>query len=316
MPKFSVIIATYNRANYIAATLESLKAQEFRDFEVIVVDDGSTDNTLELLKPHSAWLKIFREQNRGPGKARNLAVSQATGEYLAFLDSDDIWFPWTLSTFAEVTEQHGNPDLIAAKLRVFFEDKELAVVKREPLRVESFPDYYASSHKRYFVGACMMVVRREKFENLGGFSERRMYAEDCDLALRFGVVKGFVQIIAPVTFGYRQHANNASKDWGMINKGTVNLVQQERAGNYPGGLARKCERLRLITLHTRPFSVACLENGYQKFGWMLYWATAGWHVRISRWKYLFGFPVLSLFCLLRSRRFQTTPSRQKSSRFP
>src|SRR5438045_1060854 len=125
MPKFSVIIATYNRAEYITATLESLKTQEFKDFEVIVVDDGSTDNTLELLKSQGSWLTIFQEQNSGPGRARNVAVDHATGEYLAFLDSDDIWFPWTLSTFAEVIEQHGSPDLIAAKLRLFSENKEL-----------------------------------------------------------------------------------------------------------------------------------------------------------------------------------------------
>ena len=299
MSKFSVITATYNRAKFITATLESLKAQEFKDFEVIVVDDGSTDNTLELLKPHSSWLKVFQEQNAGPGRARNIAVSHATGEYLAFLDSDDIWFPWTLSTFAQVIEQQGRPVLVAAKLKLFWHDEELAAVKREPLRVEAFPDYYASSHKRYFVGACMMVVQRDAFQKVGGFTERRIYAEDCDLALRFGLANGFVQIIAPVTFGYRQHATNACKDWVMINKGTRNLVEQESAGKYPGGPARKRNRLRLITLHTRPFSVACLENGHQDLGWKLYWATAGWHLRIFRWKYLFGFPVFALFCVMR-----------------
>jgi glycosyltransferase involved in cell wall biosynthesis len=305
MSKFSVITATYNRAKFITATLESLKAQEFKDFEVIVVDDGSTDNTLELLKPHGSWLKVFQEQNAGPGRARNVAVGHATGEYLAFLDSDDIWFPWTLATFAEVIDQHDNPDLIAAKLRLFSENKELAIVKPEPLRVEAFPDYYASSRRGYFVGACMMVVRRDVFQKVGGFTERRIYAEDCDLALRFGLANGFVQIIAPVTFGYRQHASNACKDWGLINKGTMNLVAQERAGNYPGGPIRKRDRLHLITLHTRPFSVACLENGYQRLGWKLYWTTAGWNLRILRWKYLFGFPVLALFCVLRLWRFRS-----------
>jgi glycosyltransferase involved in cell wall biosynthesis/predicted SAM-dependent methyltransferase len=296
MPKFSVIIATYNRAKYITATLESLKAQEFKDFEAIVVDDGSTDNTLELLKPHRSWLKVFQEQNGGPGRARNVGIGHATGEYIAFLDSDDIWFPWTLSTFADVAEQHSNPDLIATRLKLFWRDRELAMVEREPLRVEAFPDYYASSHKRYFVGAGMMVVRRGVFHNAGGFTERRIYAEDADLALRFGVVDRFAQILSPVTLGYRQHETNACKNWNMIAKGTMNLVAKERAGKYPGGSARKCDRLRLVTLHTRPFSVAYLKNGHQKRGWVLYWATASWHVRIFRWKYLFGFPVVSLLC--------------------
>ena len=313
MPKFSVIIATYNRAEYITATLESLKAQEFKDFETVVVDDGSTDNTLELLKRHSSWFRFFEEQNRGPGRARNVAVSHATGEYLAFLDSDDIWFPWTLSTFAEVIKRHSNPTLVAAKLRLFWHDEELAAVRCEPLRVEAFRDYYASSHKRYFVGACMMVVRRDAFQKVGGFSERRMYAEDCDLALRFGLVDGFVQIIAPATFGYRQHATNASKDWAMINTGEMNLIAQERAGKYPGGPARKRERVRLVTLHTRPFSIACLKNNHQQLGWRLYWATIGWHLRIFRWKYLFGFPAVALLCVLRPWRFQPDPGRKMTN---
>jgi glycosyltransferase involved in cell wall biosynthesis len=301
MPKFSVIIATYNRAKYITATLESLRAQEFKDFEAIVVDDGSTDNTPELLKPHRSWLKVFQEQNGGPGRARNVAVGHATGEYIAFLDSDDIWFPWTLSTFADVVEQHSNPDLIAAKLKLFWKDEELAMVEHEPLRVEAFPDYYGSSYKRYFVGAGMMVVRRDAFQKAGGFTEQRIYAEDCDLALRFGLADGFVQIMSPMTFGHRRHANNASKDWSMMVKGTMNLVTQERTGKYPGGAARRRDRLRLVTLHTRPFSVACVKHGYHRCGWALYWKTFSSHLRLLRWKYLCGFPLVAAWHALRGQ---------------
>jgi len=297
---FSVIIATYNRARYIRATLDSLQAQEFTDYETIVVDDGSTDETMSILQKHP-WIRVLRQNNKGPGAARNYGVSQASGEYIAFLDSDDIWFPWTLSTFAKAIEQYHNPALIAAKLKLFWNDQDLAVVKREPVCAEVFPDYYASSHKHYFVGSCMMVVQRELFYNTGGFTERRIYAEDADLAVRFGLVDRFVQILAPVTLGYRQHETNACKNWELLYQGELNLVQQERAGKYPGGDARRRDRLRLITLHTRPFSIACVEHGYPRHGWDLYWKTVCWHLQLVRWKYLCAFPLVAAWYTLRGQ---------------
>src|SRR6266478_4234046 len=132
MPLFSIIVPTYNRALYIRATLDSVRAQEFTDYEVIAVDDGSTDKTLSILR-ETPSVRVLQQDNKGPGAARNYGVSQASGVYIAFLDSDDLWFPWTLSMFAKAIEQYHNPALIAAKLKLFWDDQDLAVVKREPV---------------------------------------------------------------------------------------------------------------------------------------------------------------------------------------
>lgn len=299
MPLFSVVICSYNRAQFIVATLDSLRAQEFTDCEVILVDDGSTDNTLELVRQYPE-VKIFTQKNKGPGVARNVGVSKAAGRYIAFLDSDDLWFPWTLSTFAEAISKHGEPDLVSAQLELFWEDAELDKVKREPLTTAVFPDYYASSRNRFFVGACMMTIRKEVFEAAGGFTEKRIYAEDCDLALRFGLVNGFVQISKPVTLGYRQHQTNASRNHALIFAGIMNLVDSERAGVYPGGSVRELDRWRLVTLHVRPFAVECLAKaGVRWRGWSLYFKTLGWHLWMRRWKFVIGFPVLALWRLFR-----------------
>src|SRR5438876_11839154 len=110
---FSVIIATYNRARYIRATLDSLQAQEFTDYETIVVDDGSTVETMSILQRHR-WIRVLREDNKGPGAACNYGASQASGEYIAFLDCDDIWVTWTLLTFSKAIEKYHNPAVIAA----------------------------------------------------------------------------------------------------------------------------------------------------------------------------------------------------------
>lgn len=299
MPFFSVIIATYNRAPYIAATLNSVRAQQFKDYEVIVVDDGSTDDTLEVLRAYPE-VRVFAQQNKGPGAARNYGVTKSTARYIAFLDSDDVWFPWTLSCCAEAIANHGELDLVSGKLVLFWESHELEAIRHQPLRAHVFEDYYASSRNHYFVGACMMVVKKTTFEAVGGFTEKHIYAEDCDLAMRFGSVSGFVQLLAPSTLGYRQHRSNATRDHGMIFKGTMNLIGSEREGLYPGGRARRTDRFRLITLHVRPVSFACLKDGEQARAWILYWETIAWHLRLIRWKYLLGFPAFALGYALRS----------------
>src|SRR4051794_5139151 len=107
--RFSVIIPTYNRLQLLKEALDSVWRQTFTDYEVIVVDDGSTDGTRDYLESLGDKLRFFVQPRRGPGAARNLAAQHANGEYLAFLDSDDLWFPWTLATFAEVISRHRFP---------------------------------------------------------------------------------------------------------------------------------------------------------------------------------------------------------------
>ncbi len=275
------------------ATLNSVFTQDFTDYEVIVVDDGSTDGTLELLRDYPN-IKLLRQMNQGPGVARNYGVKEASGSYIAFLDSDDLWFPWTLSTFLSVLEKHGMPDLIAARMIEFWQDSELDSSRPEALRVEEFKDYFESSKKGYFVGACMMILRKQAFQNVGGFTEKRVYAEDCDLAIRLGVANGFVQILAPVTLAYRQHGSNARRNLALIYKGIVNLIDSELEGKYPGGDFRADARTCLITLHVRPVCVECIHAGEQLRAWKLYFRTFFWHIKARRWKYILGFPLLAL----------------------
>src|SRR3712207_2443148 len=111
---FSVVIPVYNRAALVGATLDSVLGQEFEgEFEVVVVDDGSTDETPAVLARYGERVRVLRQENAGPGAARNLGIRTARGEYVAFLDSDDLWFPWTLSTYAEIIESCARPSFVA-----------------------------------------------------------------------------------------------------------------------------------------------------------------------------------------------------------
>src|SRR3546814_65596 len=111
MTFFSVVIPTYNRKKFIGTTLKSILAQQCTDYEIIVVDDGSTDGTRESLASYGSSVRILEQPNYGPGAARNLGLGEARGDYVAFLDSDDIWFPWTLETFATLITKHDSPSI-------------------------------------------------------------------------------------------------------------------------------------------------------------------------------------------------------------
>jgi hypothetical protein len=292
---FSVVIPSYNRKEVIAATLDSVLAANSDDIEVIVVDDGSTDGTLELLANYERYITILRQPNAGPGAARNLGAKHARGDYLAFLDSDDLWFPWTAETYATVVEETGRPAFIAGTPLIFTKEEDLANVMPEPMRYLQFADYLASGDEWRWFSASSFVVRRDVFDHAGGFKERRDVTEDVDLTLGLGTGARFIQIRSPATFAYREHQTSLKAN--LLNyqlSGLRYVIATEKAGSYPGGRERSLERRRIITRHARAVSVACLDSGHVRAGVNLYLSMFTWHLALARWKYLAGFPALAL----------------------
>jgi Glycosyl transferase family 2 len=291
---FSVVIPTYNRLPLLKEALESLWRQTFTDYEVIVVDDGSTDGTADFARSLGERITFVEQTNRGPGAARNLAVEHAKGDYLAFLDSDDLWFPWTLTVFARAIEQHGRrPSLLAARVFQFTNDRELNIVKEKPARASWFSDYFASSKRHFYIGAAMMVVQRESMLQAGGFPEHRFNAEDHDLVMRLGTAPGFVQVLSPFTLAYRRHVARATGNLKDTYAGSACLIENERQSKYPGGIRRAIERREILSLHIRPVAIGCVRHGLWRQGWTLYRETLMWHLRQGRWRFLLGFPLIA-----------------------
>jgi glycosyltransferase involved in cell wall biosynthesis len=294
MLSFSVIVPTLNRADLLLGTLESIFAQWFRDFEIIVVDDGSTDGTIECLKALGSAINVLQQSNRGAGAARNLGARQAQGKYLAFLDSDDLWFPSTLSIYEQVIRQYNQPSFLVGKPRVFSDRIDLDKVVLGPTRSRWFADYFASGDEWRWWGASSFIIRRDAFEAVGGFTEEEwVNDEDTDLTLRMGVASGFVQITAPATFAYREHAAMVSKHHDRLLAGTWARIRAERHGLYPGGRARAAERRRILTRHIRPVTIGCLRQGLRWEAWHLYASTFAWNAALGRMKYLAGFPLIA-----------------------
>jgi len=291
MTLFSVIIPVFNRANLISQTLGSVLAQKTDDYEVIVVDDGSTDGTIEVLNQYSEVVTILRQTNKGPGAARNLGIMHARGQYIAFLDSDDLWFPWTLSIFKSAIEEFDTPAFIAGTEHHFRDEAELNKIQATPPIFEFFEDYYTTAHRSFWIGTCAVAIKADFLYQAGAFSNRSFNAEDSDLWLKLGVAPGFVYIHSPTIFGYRQHSNSAVSNQEKTYRGICYLIQQEKTGAYPGNKPRYKERRILVTSHVRSTSFGCLKQGHFKQGWRLYQETLLWHLQLGRLKYIIGFPI-------------------------
>jgi GT2 family glycosyltransferase len=291
---FSVVIPSFNRVALLGRALDSVFAQHFTDFEIIIIDDGSTDATRDYLHSLGSRIKVFHQSNRGPGSARNLGARHATGKYLAFLDSDDLWFPWTLEVYRDVSHRYREPAFLAGNPCIFSDKDELRKAVPSAARAKQFVDYFASGDQWRWWGASSFVIRRDAFAAVGGFADVWINGEDADLALRLGEAPGFVQITAPVTFAYREHAASATNDLGRTLAGARWKVRAERAGHYPGGRARATERRRILTRHTRPITLWCLRQGLRREAWGLYVSTFAWNLSLGRAKYIAAFPFLAV----------------------
>lgn len=183
-PVISVVIPAYNAAVFIGKTLDSVHAQTYSSYEIVLVDDGSIDETSELVKswadahPGTA-VRLLRQDNKGIGAARNTGVREARGEYVAFLDADDLWMPRKLEAVAR---------RLTVAVDLICHDEWLKGIGRKPRRLTHGP--YTTYRDLLFKGNPLSpsatVVRRKKLVEVGGFSEDLRFnsAEDYDLWLR------------------------------------------------------------------------------------------------------------------------------------
>lgn len=295
-PFFSVVIPTYNRLNHLGEAVRSVQNQSYSKYEIIVVDDGSVDGTREWLAKQKD-ITAIHQPNRGPGAARNQGIARSRGEYIAFLDSDDVWPPWTLEVFLEALETNHHPSLLSGCYKEVRDAREIFGESKSELAALSFEDYLASSHYPYSVGSGNCVVKRSALFSKD-FLEDRLNGEDHDLIIRLGCEPGFVQILSPVTLGWRRHAVSETADYWRSALGAARLVRREKQGLYPGGQSRATERRRIIARHVRPTVLHCLDKSSLKQALALYGATLLWNSNLGNWKFVVVVPILLLKTLI------------------
>jgi len=418
MPFFSVIIPAYNRLSYLLEALDSVWLQSFTDYEVIVVDDGSTDGTeeaiLEMLKceklkaetlkedgttndtnhtnflttddadgrgwgngkaesgnaepvpagaggedcfmqpegqderdrtsqklkgsigeeavlrpgsragaafsnpttselardsesasptssavgPASALdagpssldcprIRVLRQENAGPGAARNAGAALAQGEYLAFLDSDDVWLPWTLEVYRQAIDFGNGASFVSGRGCALGQETAFSGTAKF-LKFGCMLE--ACTGTILPVGGTPSVaVKRLSFGKVGGFPPGRINGEDMDLWLRLGMEPGFVTIEDAVVFQQRYHSANVSLNMEAAVAGVKFLFAQESAGRLPGGTLFEKPRKRILAATARTTSLDCLRVSECRKALELFKLAFSEQLYQGRWKYLLAF---------------------------
>lgn len=210
-PLISIVIPAYNAEKYIAATLDSVRAQTFRDYEVIVVDDGSTDRSFEIAGCFDGVFRI-RQNNRGAATARNVGIGAARGEYIAFLDADDLWMPAKLERQVSYLEENPQTAWIYCDAYVFNSASGRTRCRiGERMRLHK-GEILRELLLRCFIPSATPVVRRTALLEAGLFDERREHriGEDWSLWLRLAERHDIALIDEPLAW-IRIHEENTSR---------------------------------------------------------------------------------------------------------
>jgi glycosyltransferase involved in cell wall biosynthesis len=241
-------------------------------------------------------IRVIRQENAGPGAARNLGASVARGEYLAFLDSDDLWFPWTLEIYREVIEIENRPGFVAGYPFIFERKEQVDATAKGYLETKRCADYLESGEERRWWGVSSFVVKKSLFDRVRGFASEFVNGEDADFVMKCGTEPGFVQVVCPFTFGYRKHEANITKAFEKNLAGARLQIRNEKNGVYPGGKSRARERWHILSRQIRPVAVAALRNRRIDAAWEIYKATFWWHLALGKWKFLLGLPLALVWC--------------------
>ncbi len=259
-PSVAVIIPTYNRTHLIERAVVSVLGQTFRDFDLVVVDDGSTDNIagLSLFKNGDPRLRYSRlPKNRGVSAARNAGVKATSAPWLAFLDSDDEWLPEKLEKQVRWTSEH--PDMHIVQTREIWIRHGKRV--NPPKTHEKFEgDLFAASLERCMITPSSVMLRRTLFQSMGGFNESLPACEDYDLWLRITCRYPVGLVDEYLLKRYGGHADQLSATVPVLDRFRIQSVIDLLAGNV---LSEEQKALARKNLLKRAHIVA---EGYKKHG--------------------------------------------------
>jgi glycosyltransferase involved in cell wall biosynthesis len=314
-PLISIIVPTFNRQDTIERCLESILLQTYRNYEVIIVDDGSSDRSLEAIlaylqlnnilplikdlrsinyvqieqiKPGNSlhdfpsafrcseaspnWF-ILTQNNSGPAIARNTGIHASHGDYISFLDSDDIWYNYTLANLARVIAENPEISFIAGSAIEHSLPPNQTCSNSSHvsnLQYTLYQNYYSSSSDSLWIGTPSVCIRRCDLLTAGLFDSHRYNAEDSHLWMKLGITGKFAYIHNPATFAYCRSYNSAVSDDISTFRGLMFILSYESMNKYPGCSKYQACRSRIIAMHIKPFCLALVKHHYSGLAARLY----------------------------------------------
>lgn len=214
IPAVSVVIASYNRAALIGATLESILGQKFSDFEIIVVDDGSTDETERVVHSYGPRVQYFYQENKGPSAARNLGVRHAQAEWISIQDSDDLSLPHHLDVLHGYVERHPQVGMVFANGEYLggpVHNRETIIPETKSRRLAGRPVRLEDIFDKSIVRLQAGLIAKKCYNEIGGHDESLRICMDLDLAFRLWACYPMAYL-DQVVFSYRRHGGNISAD--------------------------------------------------------------------------------------------------------
>ena len=228
MPKVSIVITSYNAERLIGETLDSILAQTYRDFEIVVVDGGSTDNTVEVVSCYPPPVRLIAGERLSKSAGRNVGIRAAQGEYIAFVDADDLWLPDKLQAQMDLFEEQPHLKWVYSDCYMFDGQTGANLCtwsNRSRLYAGNILELLFQNN---FIASSTPVFQREVFEEVGDFDEtlQRHQPEDADMWLR--VAAEFpVGLIARPLARFRRHPNSLTmrEDPQMALQGVISVLE-------------------------------------------------------------------------------------------
>lgn len=252
LPLVSIILPAYNCAAFLPHSIGSILAQTYNSYEIIVIDDGSTDNTKEVLEPFSQRIKYIQfEQNRGLPIARNAGIRSAQGKYIAFIDADDLWLPEKLQTDVGYFQQHPEVSMVFSK-HINIDDRGCELNGSTKKQLPSGNIFIQLFYEQNFIISSSVVVRKEVFETTGLFDEQLVNCQDWDMWLRIAFHFKVAGINTPLV-KYRHNPHSLSKNRNNVLKYQKIVIDKiyNKFKNSENSITEKLYKKRLASHYAK-----------------------------------------------------------------
>ncbi len=266
--KFSVIVPLYNKEKHIVRTIESVLNQTYKDFELVIIDDGSTDDSYDIAaKIKDERIYVYKQENKGASVARNKGVMLSRGKFVAFLDADDTWYPDYLQTIAQLVDKYTAANYFATSYEYYYDEGEITPTKKffqmEKNWEGVIDDFFKIAYDGPILCSSCTVVSREAFNAVGGFKDGIKLGEDIDLWTALGL-EYKLAYKNKVCATYHCDAQNRSQDKKhLLDYDFASYVEEKYLQNqkYNGQSIYFKEYLIRVVLDKINYLIAAGQNG-------------------------------------------------------